>query len=37
MFDLYQAFVPAISIITFFNLLALKFALRDNVALSKIY
>ena len=37
MFDLYQALIPAISITTFLNILSLKLALRDNVALAKIY
>jgi len=37
MLDLYQALVPAISIITFLNLLSLKLALKDNVALTKIH
>lgn len=37
MFDLYEALVPALSIITFLNLLSLKLALRDNTVLAKIY
>jgi hypothetical protein len=37
MLDLYQVLVPAISIITFLNLLSLKLALKDNVTLNKIY
>jgi hypothetical protein len=37
MFDLYQAVLPAISIITVLNLIALKLSLKDSALLAKIH
>ena len=37
MIDLYLLLVPTFSIITLLNILSLKLAIKDNIALSKIY